>query len=298
MPGLIEEVQRDALDKNMPVDALLRKLKLAAAKLNLEVIESWVDQELNGYCAELPKYRKVHGQPAGWSPYNGWVPIYIKDEKIMELVSEARISQSIASIQDLIEHSAEGVMHFPVDPARVAAINSMLNFETPRIVVQIGRGSIVSIVDAVRNMVLDWAIEMEKKGVLGDGMSFDFKEKIQAQHVMNTFNISNNGNFFGSIGDGNIFSDVSVDIDAVQEIKDFIRKVSSSQNELVQSGVDKLQLSAKIKEIEKVLNENQPKSGLIKRLLNDVREILTAAAGNLTADGAIALIASITSALR
>ncbi|MBA4043590.1 MAG: hypothetical protein C0471_04105 [Erythrobacter sp.] len=64
MVGLVEELQRDALDTNVRVDQLLRKVKLAAVKLGLSDALLWVDEELNGYQdrEELPDYRKTRGQ--------------------------------------------------------------------------------------------------------------------------------------------------------------------------------------------------------------------------------------------
>ena len=47
--GLIEEIQREALDASVSVGGLLRKVKLAAAKLRLAKVEQWVDSELKGY---------------------------------------------------------------------------------------------------------------------------------------------------------------------------------------------------------------------------------------------------------
>lgn len=297
MSGLIEEIQRDALNKNVPVDALLRKVKLAAAKLQLESLETWVEQELNGYSGELPDYRKITGQPAGWNPYNGWIPIYSGDERFMELISEAPLRQSVATLQDLIDNNSGGLLHFPLPPGMVASLNELMSFQTPRIVIQFGRGSVISVLDSVRNMVLDWAIQMEKKGVLGDGMSFDPQEKIQAKQAMTTFHIGSIGNFVGNMGAGNTSGDIVASIEAIQKIKDVIDQIKSSQNELVRSGVDGNQLSSKIEEIEDAVNAPQPEKGRLRGLLEDTRTILTGAAGNLTAEGAIALITALASSL-
>lgn len=297
MSGLIEEIQRDALNKNVPVDALLRKVKLAAAKLQLESLETWVEHELNGYDGDLPGYRKITGQPAGWNPYNGWIPVYSDDERFMNLISEAPVSQSVATLQDLIDNNSGGPLHFPLPPGMVASLNELMSFQTPRIVIQFGRGSIISILDAVRNMVLDWAIEMEKKGVLGDGMSFDHQEKIQAKQAMTTFHIGSIGNFVGNMGSGNTSGDVIASIETVKKVKELIKQIKSSQDDLMKSGVDGEQLLSKIAEIEETINASQPEKGRLKRLLEDTRNILTAAAGNLTAEGAIALISSIASSL-
>ena len=39
MASLIEQIQRDALDRTVPVSTLLRRVKLAAAKLGLGAVE-------------------------------------------------------------------------------------------------------------------------------------------------------------------------------------------------------------------------------------------------------------------
>lgn len=49
MTGLIHEIQADALDQTIPVSTLLRKVKVAAAKLNIATDMKWVERELNGY---------------------------------------------------------------------------------------------------------------------------------------------------------------------------------------------------------------------------------------------------------
>jgi hypothetical protein len=59
MPTIVEQIQRDALDTTIPVSTLLRRVKLAAAKLGIPSVESWVDAELNGYTASVPDYRMV-----------------------------------------------------------------------------------------------------------------------------------------------------------------------------------------------------------------------------------------------
>ncbi|OCP11805.1 MULTISPECIES: hypothetical protein [unclassified Ensifer] len=297
MSGLIEEIQRDALDKSVATDALLRRVKLAAAKLQLDTLEIWVEHELNGYRGELPDYRKIIGQPAAWNPYNGWIPVFSSDEKFMELISEAPIRQSVATLQDLIDNNAGGSLHFPLPSGLVAKLNELMNFQTSRMVLQFGRGHIIGILDTVRNMVLEWAIQMEKKGVLGHSMSFDTNEKIQAKQAMTTFNIGNIGSFVGNLGAGNTSGDIVASIDVVDRVKDVIEKIRLSSTALVDGGIDGHQLSSNLAELEAEANSAEPKRGRLKGLLEDTRTILTGAAGNLTAEGAIAMVSAIAGAL-
>ena len=76
--SLVTEVQREALDRSVPAVDLLRKAFVAARKLKIEGIQSWLKSELNGYSnsEEIPEYRAVHGEIKAFNPYNGmWVPI-------------------------------------------------------------------------------------------------------------------------------------------------------------------------------------------------------------------------------
>lgn len=215
----------------------------------------------------------------------------------MEMISKAPVGQSVATLQDLADSNKGGAIHFPLPPGMVASLNRLMSFQTPRIVIQFGRGSVIGILDAVRNMTLDWAIEMEKKGVLGDGMSFDPQEKMQAKEAMTTFNIGSIGSFVGNMGSGNTSGDIVVSIESLQQIKDIIEQIKSSHDDLVRSGVDGGELSANIADIEDAINAPQPKKVRLRGLLDATRQILIGAAGNLTAAGAITLISAVVSSL-
>ncbi len=292
MTGLIQEIQRDALDPNVPTDALLRRVKLAAAKLNLENLEKWVEQELNGYSGELPSYRKLFGQPAGWNPYNGWIPIYSSDPEFMSIISQAPISQSIASLRDLLDNHSGGSLHFPVAPSLVATLNEIMSARTARVVVQIGRSSIAGILDSVRNLVLDWAIEMERKGVLGQGMTFEPGERKQAQSAMTTFNIGNIGSFIGNMGNEASSGDIAVSVSVAGQIADIASKIKAAMPILVQEGADEEKLRGALDSIATELEKPKAGSGALKAFLVDARAALAGAAGSMMAEGALALIAN------
>jgi hypothetical protein len=110
MPTIIEQIQRDALDSNIPVSALLRRVKLAAAKLRLDVIEDWVDKELNGYTSNVPDYRILTGRPKGRNPLRGWIPVIGEGT---ELFSSRPNGQPVAALEDLIK--GDGGMVLPND---------------------------------------------------------------------------------------------------------------------------------------------------------------------------------------
>ena len=47
----------------------------------------------------------------------------------------------------------------------------------------------MAIPEIVKNKVLDWALELEEKGVIGEGVSFSAQEKAAAHTIV--FNINN-----------------------------------------------------------------------------------------------------------
>lgn len=55
-----------------------------------------------------------------------------------------------------------------------------------------------SALQAIRDRLLDWALDLEKRGITGEDMNFDEKEKQAA--ASQTFNIGNIGNFSGVLG--------------------------------------------------------------------------------------------------
>lgn len=291
MSGLIEEIQRDATNSSIPIESLLRRVKLAAAKLRLGSIESWVNDELGGYKSEVPDYRILHGQPSAWNPYNGWIPIQVEDPWLIDTLSTAKLGQSVSSLRDLVEKSS-GTVHFPMPADFVNKLNEMLNYPTARIVIQLPIGSIVGILDAVQNKVLDWAIEMERNGVIGDGMSFDAIEVQNARSVMNNFNIGSIENFAGNMGTDNSSGDIAISQSNLSEIKNRLESIQNQVGDLIDAGATqnlKDAIDAAIVEAE----QPEPDHSKLKSLIQDGRTALAGAAGNLTAEGALAVLGSL-----
>ncbi|WP_420340123.1 hypothetical protein [Roseibium sp.] len=298
MSGLIFEIQRDALSNNVPIEDLLRRVKLAAAKLELDQLEDWVDQELNGYSGPIPEYRVVNGQPRAFNPYNGWIPIISDNEKQNSFLSEARVRQSVSSLRDLIENpSGDGTLHLPLSPELIVQLNQGMAVQFGDMVIRITRGSIVSILDHVRNKVLDWAIEMERKGVIGESMSFNADERKEAKSVTNTFHFANVGSIVGNVGTHNTTGNIAVSSDVIARIVELSAKIETAMPELQRAGADVKTLSKTIAEIETETAQSAPASDKLAKLLSTANMALAGAAGNLAADGAILGIGGLLTAL-
>jgi len=226
--SIIEQIQRDAVDDRVPVSTLLRRVKLSAAKLGLGAVEDWVESELNGYKGPVPDYRMASGRPMSQNPVRGWEPIggYI------EQLSKRGVGESVAAIEQLISGAKDGgVFHVSFSDSIMEKLNESNGTHGWLAALEVNKSVFVAILDRVRNMVLDWALAMEKAGVHGSDFSFEPAEKKAAQTASTTINIANIGSFAGNLGTGNVsgnlaVSDVSVTLARNLVIKSEVESTS------------------------------------------------------------------------
>ncbi len=218
---LIEQLQIGAIDGNTSIGDLLRRAKLAAVKLKVVDFGAWVDAEMNGYWGQskVPDYRLVSGELKFLNPTRGWCPIYGKGvESLKRGIAQpiGKLQALVASFQDqgyltisVSESLAESLRNqvgFPCDikmhvsPAAITGIYSvhvrtrklrtsetpLRSWSTRKPVFGFSRGR--SIVEAVRNNILEWTLKLETAGITGDGLTFTPEEAKAAQEVGSTHN--------------------------------------------------------------------------------------------------------------
>jgi hypothetical protein len=286
--SIIEQIQRDALDPKVRVSDLLRRVKLAATKLGLGVVEDWVERELSGYNSlALPEYRIVHGRPMFQRPSTGaWEQI----GGHVEGISVRYIAQTVASLEELANAPEGATIHYPFTDAMLEKLNESNDTHGWIAVLEVDRSTIVSILDRVRTLVLDWALKLEQAGVLGTEFNFDAADKAKAQGAATTINIGTIGLFAGNLGSGNISGDVTASGLDLTLVRNLAAQLKDHANELVQAGADDGVLKARLDSLEAELHKPRPTNSVLRGLLVDVRSAVAGAAGSLMATGAIALI--------
>jgi len=278
MPTLIEKLQMDAMDPKVFVSNLLRRAKLTATKLRLAETEDWVEQELNGYETEPPPYRTVYGRPMGRNPVRGWIPITGQKE----LISQLPNSQPVSSLESLLAEQTTaggGTLHIPYSHEICAFLDQANRVHGWSYVLQVPASELSRILDRVRTLVLDWALALEKEGIMGSEINFDAADRAKAQAASTTINIGSIGQFAGSLGQGNISSDASININ-VDHVVPIIEQLKSHVAELVAGGANK-RLSNQLVELEASIK--QPDRSKTRGLLAD----------NLLAAGAISAIGAL-----
>jgi AbiTii len=150
------------------------------------------------------------------------------------------------------------------------------------------RSSFVRILDAVRNLVLDWAIGLERAGVTGDGISFTPEEQRQAHTASSVINVGPIGSMTGNIGIDIASGDIINAPVNVEKVRNLVSQVRSSASALTNEGVDGEALTAAIKAIEQQLSAEHPT--LLRHALSELEKVVMKASGSLIAQGVLAVL--------
>jgi hypothetical protein len=205
-----------------------------------------------------------------------------------EVLSIHPVTQSVASLEELVNSNKDGSPFIRYPDAILERLNKSNGTVGWLAGLEISRSALVSILDRVRTLILDWALKMEQAGVVGTEFDFNMTEKSKAQGV--TINIGTIGAFAGNLGVGNVAGNVTLRELNLKLIKDVMRQLKPHVDDLTTAGADGSTLRVKLDQLGKELKKSEPSTSVLRGLLTDVRNAIAGAAGNLMATGATALI--------
>lgn len=202
------KLQEMASSKSTDVEELLYKAKMISVKLGLQDISEWLEHELNGYprLDQVPDYRIITNAPVkAFNPYVGWIPYQlgnVEDKELYKSLTTIRISNPVSM---LIEYAKKEDTLYSELPAFMADfLQKMAGCEYSMSWV-INPAQITKILSHIKSKVLDWALLLESKNILGEGLLFSPEEKQEAvgMTVNNINNFNGHVNNSGAIGAGN-----------------------------------------------------------------------------------------------
>jgi len=181
MGSLVLELQRDAINPEISVLVLLRKALVVAKKLNIQEFQQWVEKELKGYPenSDLPQYRFMFGQLKARNPYRGWIPVTVPSQ-IHEFISKRPVHQPISEIETLVETLKDknsSLITMPPELEEILRMYDDIHFE---IQIHIDVSQAKGLLEAIRDVILNWSLKLEEDGILGEKMSFSQEEKQSA----------------------------------------------------------------------------------------------------------------------
>lgn len=206
---LLREIQDAASSDGTRVTSLLRRCKILAARLQSAELAAWVDLELNGYPSpdDLPDYRKfahadVKGNFVGqWGSALNDAPIPIQSlgPAIWKKYIGLRLGKAIGTYEDLVFGNDRSVFQatIPADVVLKFADQVYEDMNCLQAWQEIPRGAIITVLDAVRNKILGFALDIEKENPqAGEADVSSDEAPVPPPIVQQVFN----QNFHGSVG--------------------------------------------------------------------------------------------------
>lgn len=285
--SIVLELQRELLDKNCDILQALRKAHLIASKLQLTEFDLWIQSELNGYKDEdedFPDYRQMKGTLKAKNPYRGWIPAVITDQNGEPLFNTVPMFESISALLDIEKKATDGQFYYSYPPELSMKISNYAR--TPsymEIALFISTVYITEAIDKVKNCLLEWTLELERKGILGENMTFNEKESASAKNISQQVN-----NYYGTIVNGNVsasqiasgnnntitYNETAV-ISAIQEIRESLKKENISSEDM-DSALEFLEdISTKA--------EQKKKPNMIKSVFVGLKDFAVDVGANVTA---------------
>jgi hypothetical protein len=160
----VAELQRDALISTRSVSELLMKALIVARKVGDEGFCRWIELERNGYSEDSPKpeYRWARGRVEYQHPSGGLLPVVFEDADVQAASQKRFVGQPIGQIEQLVLHGGKDSLYtiplagdFEAKLMRAAALDSPPIWRA-------GREQLFGMVDAVRNLILDWCLNLGK----------------------------------------------------------------------------------------------------------------------------------------
>lgn len=256
--SLLRDIQNDVIDSNIDISVILRKCKLLAVRLGNEPFEKWVDQELNGYKSNnlLPDYRivQVYSQgnfsgPFGSGLNNADIPFLSIPEKYRENLRKCYFVEPIGYYINSLKNSKGGNFKEQWPPDLVAytgrdiyqGMNCMSAWKL------IPNSSIFSLVEAVRNRILNFVLEIEKEAP-DAGEDSPKTQKISPERITQVFNTT----IYGNVGN---ISEASQNVNQTATINVLQNDLNSLKTYLSSVGIP----ITEIQKLEEAIQEDSAK---------------------------------------
>ncbi len=287
MSGLVLDLQKELLNSNCNVLDALRKAHLIASKLKLNEFDKWIQSELNGYSEsqdEIPEYRQVTGSIKALNPSRGWIPVFFDNSEYEKNLCTTKLDVSIGDIIELYESSETNhfTMRYNADISKILNSGTSAPFST-NYNLYVSTHLLKSIIEKVKNCLLEWTLKLESEGISGENMTFNSDEALSARAIPQQIN-----NYYGTVVNGDVSKSQVVSGNentisfSYEKADELIESIKSSIETDDITEEDKENANELVNEIaEKISNKKSPK--IIKVALSTLKDFLISTGANVTA---------------
>lgn len=272
--SLVYELQRKALDSSIPITDLIRQAYLLSRKLQVPDFEDWIEKEMNGYgeSDDLPVYRNLDAEIKAFNPYRGWIPVLFDDHKVAEYLNSVPMRQPIGEIESLANSKESDYILIKFTPETEVSMRKRLKSD-----MQIARHTSIvefkKVLDAVRNALLQWTVDLEKDNITGQDMNITTEEKRIAQTV--NYNIQN---YIGSAIQSPIIQGSTgvsqVSTFSPEDLLELLEEIKVNINDINLRESDKEELESYVETTKSQLKIKKKNNVIIMEALKSIRSIL------------------------
>ena len=277
MNSIVLQLQQDLLSDECDLLNALRKAHIIAVKLKLNEFDAWIQKELNGYGTEgeTPDYRKVKGTLRALNPYNGWIPVTIKYNDLEDTICIRKMCAPISTLIDLYKSNNAIIINFSGEV--MAALHQLFNqYLKMEYVLFIDKSHIKSIIEHVKDTLLQWTLKLEEMGIEGKNLKFTEEEKAFARDIPQTVN-----NYYGATSVINAPVSQSQIVLGENNNLTFNYTVASEMIPEIKAAVENAELSSEDRnsalELVDEINDkikNKKKPGIIRAALSSLKNFL------------------------
>lgn len=252
------ELQILCQDESKSVTQLLRHALVIATKLNIQDFVEWCNNELKGYIGYkqkeniIPSYRLLVGDLyASELETNNKLPVKF-DKDILDGLKLKILPESLAEINDWIARDDKEYVMLNLDKDlekicldlfeqtviqdyRNMGLSGLLHRALPKYhpCLIISKSSLVNISNNVRQVILEWALELEKQGILGESLVFTREEKEVATNNPN-IHIGNFQGILGNVSNSQVQQNntLSVQQNDFDSLKEFLKSKNIADEDI------------------------------------------------------------------
>lgn len=278
MPAIVPELVNMASDPTVSTGDLLRRALVVARRLAVAELVDWITFELEGYGGQpVPDYRILRGQPEVFNPYRGYQPLIFPTPEWTELISTANVRQSIPELEQLAQSKTGMRMNFPAELEHKLRQSIKIPL-TPSL--GLSTVQVHGIVEKVRSQILKWALDLEGRGIIGEGMTFTPQEKQAVQQIHNHF-----GDVSGSqiqiSSNGATQTQANTTGSDLEALKGLVQALGVALERTQGDAADELR--AELATLKAQAESPKPKWEIIKATARSIKTVAEGVAGNILA---------------
>lgn len=296
MPAIVPELIEMATGRTVSTTDLLRKSLVVSERLALPNFSKWINLELNGYKEnQTPEYRKLKGEIKLLTTSGQPLPPSAALAQLINREIEINITEPIHEIEISINDKEELFREINIENKKIYKtceiqgsikyINEIEISRGRRLAVSLPTKKAQGICENVRTKILNIALDLEKNGIKGNGMTFNNEEKEIAKSVIIT---NNNGQIQISSPGSNQTQTKTVDTEKLCELVSALRKALDKDNSMSSDG--RRELESELATLEAQAQSPKPKWPIVKETAISLKSILENAAGSTLASAALPLL--------